>query len=166
VHPNGSTPARESGTALTATTAVRCCFQHAGGDCSRLEQVSSETLVSIQGHPISYLGKVKMSSWFISPWEAARLSLEAQRQVAMLFFPYASRQERQPLEVPSDDKSPVVTHQNVGSSAHLPIPLRSRKTAQAKTVTAHKATQVMRKGTGTRKLKSRKRRTKSDKQRS
>jgi hypothetical protein len=31
-----------------------------------------------------------MSSWFISPWEAARLSLEAQRQVASLFFPYAS----------------------------------------------------------------------------
>jgi hypothetical protein len=27
-----------------------------------------------------------MMSWFISPWEAARLSLEAQRQVALLFF--------------------------------------------------------------------------------
>src|SRR5436190_16914651 len=106
------------------------------------EQVSSGTLVSIQGRANQVVWKIAMSSWFISPWEAARFSLEAQRQVAMLFFPYASRQERQPLEVPSDDKSPVVTHQNVGSSAHLPIPLRSRKTAQAKTVTAHKQTQV------------------------
>jgi hypothetical protein len=99
-----------------------------------------------------------MSSWFISPWEAARLSLEAQRQVALLFFPYAPRQERQPLEVASDDKSPIVTHQDIASSADLPIPPRSRKTAQAQTVKAHKATQLMRKGTGTRKIKSRKRR--------
>jgi hypothetical protein len=104
-----------------------------------------------------------MSSWFISPWEAARLSLEAQRQVALLFFPYASRQEH--LEVASDDKSHVVTHQDIGSSADLPIPPRSRKTAQAKIVTAHKATQGMRKSTGVRKIKSRNRRRKSDKQR-
>jgi hypothetical protein len=32
-----------------------------------------------------------MSSWFISPWEATRFSLEAQRQIALLFFPFASR---------------------------------------------------------------------------
>jgi hypothetical protein len=115
------------------------------------------------------LGKITMSSWFISPWEAARLSLEAQRQVALLFFPYASRKERQPpeqgrqpLETASDDKSHVVTHQDIGS-AHTP---RSRRTAQAKTVTAHKSTQVMRNGTGSRKIKSRNRRRKSDKQRS
>jgi hypothetical protein len=107
-----------------------------------------------------------MSSWFISPWEAAQLSLEAQRQVALLFFPYAYRQERQPLEVASDDKSPVVTQQDIGSSPGLPIPPRSRKTAQAKSVTAHKKTQVMRKGTGTRKTKSRKRRRKSENERS
>ena len=99
-----------------------------------------------------------MTPWFISPWEAARLSLEAQRQVALLFFPYASRQERQPLETASDDKSPVITHQDIGSSADLPIP--ASETAQAKAVTAHKATHVMRKGAGTRKIKSRKRRTK------
>jgi hypothetical protein len=116
------------------------------------------------------LGKITMSSWFISPWEAARLSLEAQRQVALLFFPYASRKEqqpleqgRQPLEVASDAQSHVVTHQDIGS-AH--IPRSRRRTAQAKTVTAHKATQVMRNGTGSRKIKSRNRRRKSDKQRS
>ena len=106
-----------------------------------------------------------MMSWFISPWEAARLSLEAQRQLALLFFSYASRQERQPLEVASDHTSPAVTHQEVGSSADLPIPPRSRKTAQPRTVAAHKATQVMRKGT-TRKIKSRKRPLKRDKQQS
>jgi hypothetical protein len=118
------------------------------------------------------LGKITMSSWFISPWEAARLSLEAQRQVALLFFPCASRKERQPpeqgrqpLEAASDDQSHVVTHQDIGS-AHTPRSRRTAqaKTAQAKTVTAHKATQVRRNGTGSRKIKSKNRRRKSNKQ--
>jgi hypothetical protein len=104
-----------------------------------------------------------MNSWFITPWEAARLSMEAQRQVASMFFPYASRQERQPV---SDDKSPVVTQRDIDSSADLSIPPRSRKTSQARTVAAPKAMQMIRKGSGTRKIKSRKRTRKSDKQRS
>jgi hypothetical protein len=107
-----------------------------------------------------------MSLWFITPWEAARLSMEAQRQVASMFFPYASRQERQPVEVASDDKSPVVTQRDINSSTDLSIPPRSRKTAQARTVAAPKAMQMIRKGSGTRKIKSRKRTRKSDKQRS
>jgi len=84
-----------------------------------------------------------MSSWFISPWEAARLSMEAQRQVASMFFPYASRQERQPVEVAYDDKSPVVTQQDIDSSANPSIPPRPRKTAQARTVAAPKAIQMI-----------------------
>jgi hypothetical protein len=107
-----------------------------------------------------------MSSWFISPWEAARFSLEAQRQIALLFFPLASRQERRRVEVASDDKSPFVTHQDIDSSADLAIPPRSRKTAQARTVAARNATEVIRKATRTRKIKSSKRQRKSDKQRS
>jgi hypothetical protein len=106
-----------------------------------------------------------MSSWFISPWEAARFSLEAQRQIALLFFPLASRQERRRVEV-ADDKSPFVTHQDIGSSADLAIPPRSRKTAQARTVAARNATEVIRKATRTRKIKSSKRQRKSNKQRS
>jgi hypothetical protein len=107
-----------------------------------------------------------MSSWFISPGEAARFSLEAQRQIALLFFPLASRQERRRVEVASDDKSPFVTHQDIGSSADLAIPPRSRKTAQARTVAARNATEVIRKATRTRKIKRSKRQRKSNKQRS
>jgi hypothetical protein len=107
-----------------------------------------------------------MTAWFMSPWEAARLSLEVQRQVALLFFPFASCQQRQPLEVASDDKIPVLTHQDIGSSANLPIASRSRKTAQEKTVTAHKATQLMRKGTGTTRKTKIRRPRKRDKLRS
>ena len=105
-----------------------------------------------------------MSSWFISPWEAARFSLEAQRQMALLFFPLASRQEQRRVEVASEDKIPFVTLQDSGSSADLAIPPRSRKTAQARTVAAN-ATGI-RKTTRTRKIKSSKRQSKSNKQRS
>ena len=67
-----------------------------------------------------------MSLWFISPWEAARFALEAQRLIAVQFFPFASRQTNNDAkivtsqEVASDDKSPFVTCEanlNTGSSA-------------------------------------------------
>jgi hypothetical protein len=49
-----------------------------------------------------------MFLWFISPWEAARLSLETQRVMAFQFLGLASGQGRQPREVPSDrGKAPV-----------------------------------------------------------
>jgi hypothetical protein len=107
-----------------------------------------------------------MSLWFISPWEAARFSLEAQRQIALLFFPFASRQEQRRLEMASDDNSRVVTQQDIGSPADVAIPPRSRKTAQPRTVAARNAAEVIRKATGTRKLKSSKRPRKNDKRRS
>jgi hypothetical protein len=71
-----------------------------------------------------------MSSWFISPWEAVRFSLEAQRLIALQFFPFAPRQEQRRQEVASDDKSLFVTRQNIGSSAAVAAPPRSRKTVQ------------------------------------
>jgi hypothetical protein len=101
-----------------------------------------------------------MSSWFISPWEAARFALEAQRLIAVQLFPFAPRQNNNDAkivtsqEVASDDKSPFVTRQaglNTGSSAEVAIPPRSRKSIQARTVAARNPTEVIRKATGTRK---------------
>jgi hypothetical protein len=107
-----------------------------------------------------------MSMWFISPLEAARFSLEAQRQIALLFFPFASRQEERHLEVESDDNSRIVTQHDIRSSADVAIPPRSRKTAQPRTVATRNATEGIRKATGTRKLKSSKRPRKNNKRRS
>jgi hypothetical protein len=107
-----------------------------------------------------------MSSWFISPWEAVRLSLEAQRLIAVQFFPFGPRrgqthQEHQ--EEATRDIKLVVP--GLGSSADLPIPPLSRETVRARTVAARSATDVTRKATATRKLKSNKRKTKNNKQR-
>ena len=55
-----------------------------------------------------------MTLWFISPWEAARFALEAQRLIAVQFLPFASRQTNNDAkivtsqEVASDDKNPFV----------------------------------------------------------
>jgi hypothetical protein len=107
--------------------------------------------------------KVTMSSWFISPWEVARVSLEAQRLMALQFFPFAPRKEQPHQEEASGDKKAVVP--GIGSAADLPIPPRSRETVQARTVAARNATDVIRKATGIRKTKSNKRKRKNNKQR-
>jgi hypothetical protein len=104
-----------------------------------------------------------MSSWFISPWEAARFSLEAQRFIALQFFPFAPRKEQLHQEEASSDKKAVVL--GLGSSADLPMPPRSRETVQARTVAARKAPDLIRKATGIRKIKSRKGKRKNNKQR-
>ena len=107
-----------------------------------------------------------MSSWFFSPWEAARFSLEAQRLLALQFFPFAPRQnDNDGHEGASNDKSPFVTRQsdmNTGSSVDVEIPPRSRKTVQARTVAARNPTEVIRKATGTRKTKGVKGKRKSN----
>ena len=104
-----------------------------------------------------------MSSWFISPWEVARFSLEAQRLIALQFFPFAPRKEQPHQEEASGDKKAVAP--GLGSSADLPIPPRSRETVRARSVPARSATDVIRKATTTRKLKSNKRKRKNNKQR-
>jgi hypothetical protein len=101
-----------------------------------------------------------MSPWFISPWEAVRVSLEAQRLIVLQFFPFAPRQEQRRQEAAlSDDKSAFVTAQNIGSSAHVAIPSQSKNTLQGRTVAATNATEVIRK---TRKTKEAKGRRKSN----
>jgi hypothetical protein len=101
-----------------------------------------------------------MSLWFISPWEAARFALEAQRLIAVQFSPFASGQTNNDAKivtsqgVGSDDKSPFVTREanpNTGSSADVAIPPRPRKTVKARTAAARKSTEVIRKATATRK---------------
>jgi hypothetical protein len=109
--------------------------------------------------------KVTMSSWFISPWEAVRLSLEAQRLIAVQFFPFGPRRGQTHQEEATRDIKVVVP--DLGSSADVPIPLPppSRETVRARTVAARSATDVTRKATATRKLKSNKRTRKHNKQR-
>ena len=85
-----------------------------------------------------------MSSWFISPWEAVRFSLEAQRRIALQFFPFAPVRTTHQEEASGDIKAVVP---GLGSSADLPIPPRSRETVQARTVPARNATDVIRKAT-------------------
>jgi hypothetical protein len=107
-----------------------------------------------------------MSSWFISPWEAVRFSLEAQRLMALQFFPFAPRIERslqEHQEEASGDKKALVP--GLSSSADLPLPSRSRESVEAKTVAARNAPDVIRKATGIRKIKSSKRKRKTNKQR-
>jgi hypothetical protein len=107
--------------------------------------------------------KVTMSSWFISPWEAVRLSLEAQRLIAVQFFPFGPRRGPTHQEEATRDIKVVVP--GLGSSADVPIPPLSRETVRARTVAARSATDVTRKATATRKLKSNKRKRKHNKQR-
>ena len=127
------------------------------------EQVSSGTLVSMPGAPNPLAWKVTMSSWFISPWEAVRLSLEAQRLMAVQFFPFGPPRGQTHQEEATRDIKVVVP--SLGSSADLPMPPLSRETVRARTVAARSATDVTRKATATRKLKSNKRKTKNNKQR-
>jgi hypothetical protein len=61
-----------------------------------------------------------MSSWFISPWEAVRLSLEAQRLIAVQFFPFGPRRGQTHQEETTRDIKVVVP--GLGSSADVPIP--------------------------------------------
>jgi hypothetical protein len=96
-----------------------------------------------------------MSSWFISPWDAVRFSLEAQRLIALQFFPAQTHQEER-------DKKAVVP--GLDSSADLPTPPRARGTVRARTVAARSTTDV-RKATATRKLNGSKRKRKTNKQR-
>jgi hypothetical protein len=74
-------------------------------------------------------GKIIMF-WFMSPLEAARVSLEAQRQIAFFFLRFPSGQQRREEVISDGGKAP---------SVELPKPARSIATARRKTAAVHKA---------------------------
>jgi hypothetical protein len=120
----------------------------------------AEHLSPCGGDPLTW--KVTMSLWFSSPWEAVRFSLEAQRLIALQFFPFAHRTEQTHQEEASGAKKAVLP--GLGFSSDLPIPPRSREAVQATTAPARNATNV-RKATGPRKKKNSTRKGKNTKQR-
>jgi hypothetical protein len=110
---------------------------------------------------------IKMISWFISPWEAVRLSLEVQRVMAFHFLRFASGQERPLQEVLSDGGEalvPRLVDQSLVASAEPAIPSRSMATRGPKTVPVRKAMGVIRKPISASKVKD-KRTKRKDKSR-
>ena len=94
-----------------------------------------------------------MTSWFISPWEAARLSLEAQRLTTLHFLRFFSGPERQRQDVPSDEQAlvPGVVDQSVVASAEPAMFARSMATRVPKTMSVRKATRLIRTPVGIKK---------------
>jgi hypothetical protein len=105
-----------------------------------------------------------MFSWFISPWEAARLSLEAQRLMTLRFLRFVSGPERQRKEVLSDGGRalvPGLVDQNVGASVAPAILTRSMATGRRKAVPVRKAMEVIRKPISASKVKDKSSRRKA-----
>ena len=96
-----------------------------------------------------------MMSWFISPWEAARLSLEAQRAIAFHFLRFAFGQDRPIQEVWAGGQTPMtpLVDQSVGASTEPAIRAKSRVTGVSKTVPVHKKMSVIRKPINASKVK-------------
>jgi hypothetical protein len=96
-----------------------------------------------------------MFSWFISPWDAARFSLEAQRDMAFYFLRFAPGQRRR-QELPSDRRqAPRLVEQSVVASVEPAIPAKSMANGGPKTVPARKA-RVVRKPMSVSKVKDKK----------
>jgi hypothetical protein len=89
----------------------------------------------------------QMMSWIISPWEAARLALEAQRSMAFHFLRLASGQEGQIKELFAEDqaKTPPLVDESVGAFLGPAIRAKSTATDISKTVAVRKKTGSIRK---------------------
>ena len=96
-----------------------------------------------------------MFAWFIFPWEAARLSWEAQRLIAFPFLYFASGQQRRRRVLPDRGRTlvPGVIDQSVAGSVQPAIPTRSMATVHRKTVPIRKAMGVVRKPKSASKVK-------------
>jgi hypothetical protein len=99
-----------------------------------------------------------MMSWFISPWEAARLSLEAQRVMAFHFLRFASGQERPIQEVCAGGQTlmPPLLDRSVVASVEPAIRAKSIVAGGSKTVPVRKTMGVIRKPINVRKVKDKK----------
>jgi hypothetical protein len=111
---------------------------------SALEPYSEGILFIERGHRTVSFGKIMMF-WFMSPLEAARASLEAQRQIAFFFLRLPSGQQR---------REEVISGGGKAASVELPKPARSIAAARRKSAAVHKAigpTKSRRKGKSRRK---------------
>jgi hypothetical protein len=98
-------------------------------------------------------GKITMFSWFISPWIAARLLLEAQRDMAFNFLRLVSGQPRH-QEVPSDGgPAPRLVDQRAVASVEPAISARSMATGRPKAAPARRAMGVVSKPISASKVK-------------
>jgi hypothetical protein len=101
-----------------------------------------------------------MISWFISPWEAARLSMEAQRLVALQLFGFAfpkAQHQEQPREERGTDeeKAPVPLRASTTASSEVLARSKGVEPVQRRNVAAPSNRQMTKKAPGTRKRKSR-----------
>jgi hypothetical protein len=87
------------------------------------------TLVVSRGHLGRYRSERQMMFWFTFPLAAARVSLEAQRLIALFFLRLPSGQQRNEEVVSDGGKAP---------SVELPKPARSIATARRKTAAVSK----------------------------
>jgi hypothetical protein len=85
-----------------------------------------------------------MFLWFISPWEAARLSLEAQRMMAFPFLGLPSGKRRQRQEDGGKAFLPGPVDASVVAAAAPAISAGPVATGRRKTVPARKAMAVIR----------------------
>ena len=103
-----------------------------------------------------------MVSWFISPWEAARFSMEAQRLIALQLFGFAfpkGQSNEQPREerLSGEEEEASVPRRapTVASSERLSTPSTGIESGQKRTIATRSKTQMTKKAGKTRKRKSR-----------
>ena len=92
------------------------------------------TVVQLGG---ATLGKITMFPWFISPWEAARVSLEAQRLLAFPFLGFTLGQGRRRKSRPTEAH---LADQTVVGSLEPEMSATSVETGLSKTRPTRKAT--------------------------
>jgi hypothetical protein len=104
------------------------------------------------GFDLAPLERITMFLWLISPWEAARLSLEAQRVMASHFLGLASGQDRQRQEVLSDGGealTPGLADPTIVASAATATTAVPMTTGRRKAVPVRKARGAIRTSAGT-----------------
>jgi len=99
-----------------------------------------------------------MFLWFISPWEAARRSLEAQQAMAFHFLNLASSQPRDRQEIISDSeqKGGIPVNESITATAEPAMSAPSATTGRRKTMAVPKAMEATRTPLGNKKRSYRK----------
>jgi hypothetical protein len=120
--------------------------------------IQRNNLSPYRGAPIRLVWKITMSSWLISPWEAARLSMEVQRVIALQFFGFVFPKTQPTREQrASDEEQASLPRQDPSIASSVAVLTRSKRIqpAQKRTVATRSNTQMTKKATGNRKRKSR-----------